>query len=712
MNSHSTLPSSGSSAFPGYPTLDLEGLVRSLIKRVWLIGGVFVLCVALAVVYVLFLAKKKYESAAVVYVEREQVLNDNIRGVLNEDFSKLDSLKSLERSIVSGAVILKVIDQLGLRDAPDFLKPKKNGKPHSDAEIVEFVSKNVKATLERGTRLIVVEVTDTSPTRARDLVAAFVEAFEEHMMEQNLDSAQKATVMLQEQADKQLEKVDKAEELLQAFREEHPDVALEDGSVTEKELEDLNRLVSEAKNERLRLEAQAMKLESLDTADPEAILELGDYAEREDISKLLLARNTKRAEIIKIQRQFEPSHPTYQAYIADLQGLEDEVAETARKVGDSIRKRLETAREHENQLIASVAEQKREVLSVDRVRKEFRALKQRVAAATDTYYALLARINETDVTEGVTESLLRVEQAPMVPAKAASPKKKLVVGLAGAMGFFLGFGIAVLLYLTDRSLRTRRQIEQTLGLPVLAEIALGPDPGADLRESLVVFSEPHSQAAETFRALRTSLSTLSPRSVLLTSAMPGDGKSFCALNLALLQAQLGYRTLLVDADFRRPSLSAALMYRQTDPEPGEGAIEAKNACQRTPFPHLHLISCAQFAPQSGEPMSGEHFAAMLWEAYRSFDCVIVDSSPLCVVSDALNFARHVDAVALVVRAGATQTGDAQEACRELRRLRVPLAGCILNGVSGGERAKAYFETYQPAAPRRAPLSLPSSNSTL
>lgn len=711
MNSHSTLPSSGSSAFPGYPTLDLAGLIHSLVRRAWLIGGTFIVSVALALVYVLFLAKKKYESAAIVYVEREQVLNDNIRGVLNEDFSKLDSLKSLERSIVSSAVILKVIDQLDLRDDPDFLKPKKDGKPYSDAEIVEFVSKNVKASLERGTRLIVVEVTDTSPTRARDLAAAFVEAFEHHMMEKNLESAQKATIMLQAQAEKQLAKVDQAEELLQAFRERHPDVALEDGSVTEKELEDLNRLVSEAKNERLRLEAQAMKLEFIDAADPESILEIGDYAEREDIAKLLLARNTKRAEIVKIQRQFEPSHPTYRAYIADLEGLEDEVAESARKVGESIRKRLETAREHEKQLIASVAEQKREVLGVDRVRKEFRALKQRLAAANDTYYALLSRINETDVTEGVTESLLRVEQVPMIPAKAASPKKKLVVGLAGVMGLFLGFGASVLLYLMDRSLRTRRQIEQTLGLPVLAEIATGPETGADLRDSLVVFSEPHSQAAETFRALRTSLSTLSPRSVLLTSPMPGDGKSFCALNLALLQAQLGFRTLLVDADFRRPSLSAAVLYRQTESDPAEGAIEAKNACHQTPFPNLHLLSCAEFAPQSGESMSGEHFAAMLWEAYRSFDCIIIDSSPLCVVSDALNFARHVDAVALVVRAGATQTGEAQEACRELRRLRVPLAGAILNGVSGGERAKAYFETYRPAEPRRTTLNLPSSEPT-
>jgi capsular exopolysaccharide synthesis family protein len=299
----------------------------------------------------------------------------------------------------------------------------------------------------------------------------------------------------------------------------------------------------------------------------------------------------------------------------------------------------------------------------------------------------------------------------MIAAKATSPRKKIIVGLAGAFGLMVGLGLVVGLYLLDRSLRTRKQIEQTLGLPVLAEICDSPEATEELRDSLVVFSEPHSLAAESFRSLRTSLSTLSPRSVLITSAMPGDGKSFCALNLALLQAQLGYRTLLVDADFRRPSLSGALMYRHEGGfDAAAGALEQKNVCERTPFPNLFLINCAQFAPQTGEMMNGEQFAAMLWEAYRSFDCVIIDTSPLCLVSDALHFARYADAVALVVRAGETQTSQAQHACRELRRLRVPLAGCILNGISNEGVQKAYFETYQPVAHHRPSLALPGDAS--
>lgn len=713
MNPSSPLPAASSASFPGYPTLDLEGLLRNLRKHLWLIATIFGVCVALGLVYVYLVAEKKYQSTAVVYVEREQVLSDNIRSVLNGDFSKLDALKSLERSVISGSVILRVIDRLDLESQPDFIKPKPDGESYTDAELVELMSRKVSARLERGTRRIALTVTDTDPTRARDIAAAFIEEFEAHMVAQNLESARKATAMLEAQAERQLEKVNIAEEEIQRFREEYPDLDLEQLNVAEKELEDLNALASAAKNERLRHEAEVGKLDTLDPADPQAILEIGNYANREDITKLMLRRNEHRATMVNIRRQYEPDHPIFQSYQSDLEGLEQEVAEVALSIGKSIRQRLETAIEHERRLQESLAAQKRKVLSVDRVRKQYQTLTKKAEAANGTYYALLARINETDVTEGVKESIIRMEEVPLVAAKPSSPRKKIVVGLAGVLGMMLGFGTVAMFYLADRSLRTRKQIEQTLGLPVLAEIAEAPEAGEELQDSLVVFSEPHSIATESFRSLRTSLSTLSPRSVLLTSAMPGDGKSFCALNLALLQAQLGYRTLMIDADFRRPSLSSALMHRQAAaPVASEGALDTKDLCQKTPFPNLFLVSCAQFAPHSGEVMNGEHFAAMLWEAYRSFDCVIVDTSPLCLVSDALHFARYVDAVALVVKSGQTQTAQAQQACRELRQLRVPLAGSILNGVHDEKLSRAYFETYRPQqAHHRPAMALPGDSAT-
>ncbi|NNE93045.1 MAG: hypothetical protein HKN23_15475 [Verrucomicrobiales bacterium] len=693
--------------FPGFPTLDIGALLRAVIGRIKLIAGVFGGFVALALVYVL-VAPKWYESTAIVLVspKKEKVLD--INSVNQPDFESLDALKSLSKTITNGTSIVKVIDRLNLRNDPNFLKPVEGG--YSDAEIIEIMWNRVSSELDRGTRLIGVTVKDKDPKRARDMALAFVEEFELTLVQQNIESAQRAKKMLETEAGNQLKRVEIAEDALQKFREENSHLRLdEEGNFAGTTLGDLDRLLSDAKNARLHAEAERTQLELINPEeDPERVFEIGHYVEQEHIAKLLLFRNQKRAEFAKVRRQFTPSHPTYKDFEDELAGIEEQVRLTAGKVADTIRKRVKTAEEHEKNLMASVQEQKTKMLELDGVLKQFRAKKRAVDAAYQTYHSLLERINETDVTEGVTERQITISDQPVVPDKPSSPKKKVTVILAGMLGGMMGLGLVLVLQLLDRSLKTRRQVESTLGLSVLAEIPQAFDENWELRESLFVSNSPASLVSEGFRALRTSLSALSPRSVMITSASPADGKSFCAANLALLQAQYGYRTLLVDADFRKPSLAKALLTPGMG-DPGSASLSTQNICQKTPFPNLSLITCGQFIPNSGETMSGEHFAAMLWEAYRSFDCVIIDSSPAGVVSDALSYARYADAVMVVVRSGVTQTGDAQRVVQELRRMRAPLAGCILNGSTEQSAIKAqYYEDYRPApAPPVAALPMNS-----
>ena len=618
MNQSPTSPPPAGSPFPGYPTLDFEGLARVVIKRGWVIAAVFGVCVAAAAVYALFLAPKLYESAAVVYVEpqRERILNENILQVRTDNFESLDALKSLgteprfrfghsprsrpARSAErSGFSETEKERRAVFGPGTDRIRPRARHR--------RSPARN-PADRHPGTRQV-------PPRRAQRLAQGFVDEFEALLIEQKFEAARKAKEILEAEAADQLERVNAAEDALQAFREKHSGIQLDEGGIVEQKLSDLDKLLSEAKNKRLGLQAEFEQLQALGGEDPERILEIGDYLDLEHINKLLLARNQKRAEFVKISRQYEPTHQTYIAFISDLEGLNDQVRQVAIAVGESIRKRYGAAVDHEEKLKNSVEEQKREVLAATEIRKEFRSLKHGVDVSYDTYHKLLARINETDVTEGVKESHLRLSEAPLVAERPAKPNKKLIVGLAGFFGLALGFGIVVAWYLLDRSLKTRRQVEQTLGLPVLGEIPAAPDPEDSVSNgSLVVAKEPYSMAAEAFRSLRVSLASLGPRSVMVTSAMPGEGKSFCAVNLALLQAQLGYRTLLIDADFRRPSLGTMLMPPGADAN-GAGALEAKNLCQKTAFPNIYLISCGRFARNTGEMMNGEHFASMLWEAY-------------------------------------------------------------------------------------------------
>jgi len=698
-------PSASDPLFPGFPTLDIGRLIKVVRKRIWLamlIAGAFV---ALAVFYVLT-AKKVYQSSAVIYVDpkNESAAFSGIKGASQASWETLDALKSMAQGISDGTVILRVAKSLDLQNDPDFLKPREGG--YSDAEMVEVISRQVNAELRRGTRLIDVSVKDTSPERAKNMTQAFLDEFQALIQEQNVENSNRTRLLLEKEVAEQLVRVNAAEKKVQEFREKNANVPLDEvGGIANQRLADLDALLSKAATDVIERKAEFDQIEAMGSeVDVERILDIGSEGNQDSIQKLLLARDEKKAQFFRIKQQWEPGHPTYEEYKGDLDGLEEQVRSVAMKVAETIRKNYERAVAREKDLARTVNEQKKTLLGVDKVRNEFRTLTRSVDAAYATYQRLLDRMNDTDASGGFDETVVRTFSPPLVPVKPISPKKKLVVGIAGVFGSFVGLAAVIGIGLLDRKLHSRKQVETTLGLSVLAEIPKAFDGKWDLKDSLFVTKDPNSLVSEGFRALRTSLSSHSPRSVMVCSSSPGEGKSFCAANLALLQAHFGYRTLLVDADFRKPRMAEIF----TDPMKGaaaSGALATQNLCQETMYKNLFLLSCGRFTSSTGEPMNGEIFASMLWEAYSSFDCVIIDTSPLAVVSDGLTYARHADAVALVVEAGETDASVAKHVASELRRMRAPLVGCILNGVA--ETNQMQLDYMQTAVRQSAIVSRPA-----
>ena len=670
-------PTSTESLSSGLPPFHIGRLLRVIRKRFWLAAVVAAVFVVLSIAYVLT-ATKIYQSSAVIYVDpkNEGAAFNGLKGANQASWQTPDALKSVAAGIRNGSVILRVVDTLDLRNNPEFLSPKEGG--YTDFEIVILVSQNVKAELRRGTRLIDISVKDKSPVRAQQMTASFIEEFQAMIREQNLASADKLREELQEKAKNQLVRVLEAEDALLAFRLKHADIAFdEDKYLIGKKLADLDKQLSSAANETLIKKVEYDQYMKVAEADVEGIVAIGQFGNQDQIQKLLLQRNQKRAEFSRVKEQFRPGYQTYDTIKRDLDELELQVQLAAKKVGNSIEKAYYRAKEHEDQLRISVDEQKQRLLTADDVGNEFRTLKGKVAAASAIYQTLLDRIDHTDATKGVDETVIRVFSKPLVPSKPVSPKKKLTVAIAGVLGSVVGMGLVILLGLSDRTLNTRKQVEATLGLSVLAEIPKAFDRELDLKDSVFVTRDPSSMVSRGFRSFRTSLSARMARSVMVTSASPGEGKSFCSANLAVLQANKGYRTLLVDADFCKPRMAEIFV----DPLRGQadqGSSVTQNLCQETIFKDLFLMSCERYTSKTGEPMKGEIFAKMLQDAYQAFDCVIVDTSSLNVISDGLDYSRHADAVVLVVKSGETKVDAAQRSMRELQRIRANLVGCVLN----------------------------------
>ncbi|HYW08765.1 MAG TPA: polysaccharide biosynthesis tyrosine autokinase, partial [Longimicrobium sp.] len=303
---------------------------------------------------------------------------------------------------------------------------------------------------------------------------------------------------------------------------------------------------------------------------------------------------------------------------------------------------------------------------------------------------------------------VRVVDAGLVSEDPVSPKPMVNLILATVLGLMLGFTAAFGKDLLDTTVRSREDAEQaSLGLVVLGTIpriagrghagarrwALPRGRGAAaareaLQRDLVTRFDPQSPAAEAYRALRTSITFGSaetpPRILVMTSALPGEGKSTNAANLAAALAQQGTRTLLVDADMRRGALHAVLGARQS---PGlahvlRGTSALADAVQAvevgdTGIP-LAFLGSGAYPSNPAELLGSPRMREVIEELRGLYDMVIFDAPPMNVVTDAAVLGTLADSTVVVARNGITERGNLEHAVKQLQTLHVPIGGVILN----------------------------------
>jgi len=274
------------------------------------------------------------------------------------------------------------------------------------------------------------------------------------------------------------------------------------------------------------------------------------------------------------------------------------------------------------------------------------------------------------------------------------------------VGVFLGVLAAFLLEYLDQTIKTAADVERALELPVLGLIPLGAAPGSHRRGGrrgalpLVSLASADDPSSEAYRALRTNVTFVNAeeralRLVAVTSPGPGEGKSTTAANLAITLAQQGSRTLLVDADLRRPLVHRAFNLVQ---EPGltdilVGTATLREAARPNVVPNLDVLPAGALPPNPSELLGSATMHRLLDQLRAEYETVVFDSPPILAVTDATVLGASTDAVILVLRAGETEETAAQGAVDQLRRVHARVAGAVLNGIeTGGER---YYYYYRP-----------------
>ncbi len=665
---------------------DFRAALGLLREKMWLI----ILCIFVAgiagVTYII-LSPPIYRAQAVIQVEQrsQNILKGNEYGVL--DLNRDEIIKTTEQALTSPELLLQLVNRNDLDKDPAFLPWLK--RPASDNRVVQELAKQISVQVRRGTRLIDIGVEDRSPVLAQSIADLLIKEFAYENFQGHIDGSEMASNFLLEKAQRLKAKLAKSEEALQTYKEEHQAGALGEKENTVVEtLHTLNRLVTEAKATRLKLEADYDQIKKLGSNPPSGLLAIPSIAGSRAVIELEKILAEKEAEVAALTEMYK--HPIHTGAINQLHALKAGLDRTILEAAQEVTSAYDSAAATEKKMEEALRQQDGVALQLSKMSISYNVLRQEVDSDRALYESVLTRLKETDATKDAVQDAIQVVSHPLLPDRPVAPHKLRILLLSIFGGLTLGCGLSLLSRTLDRSFRTPDEAERRLGVPALADIPKALKIKSD-DDCLVLVKQPGSAAAESFRSLRAALSLFPKdemcKTFLFTSALPSEGKSFCAINCAVAFAQQGLKTLLIDGDLRLPSIERVFFNEAFDEAPIKGLTEIltgeavlDEATQLTGIEKLSVLCTGYQVFTPAELLASEACGRLIQEATAKFDRVVINSAPIQAVSDTLLLAEHVQAICLVI-SPQTSAEIVFQAVQKLGHARSKLIGFVFDRVS-------------------------------
>jgi polysaccharide biosynthesis transport protein len=661
-------------------------------RRLWLL----IVIVSLGIfgtIALLSREPKVYASRTVIQVEQEEakVLGSKVEAVQSNQLDEADFMETIVQSLTSNTVLIGVVQSLGLDKDPFFTKdpfslPWASQKPDTELTLADKLRSRVTVTLRRDTRLIDVVAEHVNPERARDITAAVVQSYLHQTFEQQFKTLSQATSFLQEEAGKLKTKLETSERQLQAYKEQHNAVSLENNEdIITAKLKELNTKAIDAKNHRIQLESDIETLRKIPPSDTQRMLQIGSVTAISQVSERLGLVSKAEADLASLQKRYLPLHPKYIAAVTQIQTLKQSLKDALRDADKILETEYAAAKETEDKMTEALQDQEKEALGLSKLAIPYNTLQREVDSDKAMYDALQTRIRETSISQGVEKSPFHVIEEPMVTSSPVKPEVPKRLGIAFLVSLAVGLALIILMDYFDDTLRSVDQAEEFLGLPALAVIPEDSGKGGRLQSA---FESKDSREGEAFRTLRANLLLLGTedaarRVFLITSAVPAEGKSFSSLSLAHSFAMNGYRTVLIEGDMRRPGFHNVFEGVATRETPGLTDVLSRNrkleeALVQTPYENLTVLFAGSRAPNPAELVAEERMREIIEELKEWFERIVIDTPPINAVSDTLTMIRSAQYVCLVVRPAKTRKAAIRRAINLIHKARGTLAGFVLN----------------------------------
>jgi succinoglycan biosynthesis transport protein ExoP len=670
---------------------------RVLVKWWWLIAGIVVACLLLALVISLMI-EPKYRAVATLEVNSEGVRPVEVGELQPAHGQDRDFINTQVGLLTSRAMAERVARSLNLGNEAAVVDPAYEGDRNAAAAGVLQASLLVEPV--RDSRLVKLKVENSSPDLSARIANAYAETFIRSSLERRYEANSYARNFLEQRINQIRGRLEQSERQLVAYAKKQGIVTLSvdsggtnspksEQSIDAATLVATNMALAQARTDRIAAE-QRYRQASSATATASVI---GNPT----VQILQQQRATLEAEYQQKLALFKPDFPEMVQLKSRIDTLAAELArQTSHVAGSStatLRADFQTAVSRENALAAKVEQQKSGLQSLRERSIQYTILQREVDTNRTLYDALLQRFKEVGVAGGVGMNVVSIVDRAQVPGGPFKPNLPLNVLIGLLAGLVIGFGSAFALEWMDDTIKTPDDVATKLKISPLGVVPAAPK-GASVQEHL---QDSRSQLSEAYQSVRTALQFSTergmPRSLLITSTRAGEGKSTTALSLAHASATVGATVLLIDADLRKPTFrgSSAQQDGLSSLLSGSGDLEA--CIQPTVQEGLFLLPAGRIPPNPAELIAAGRFTAVLDRVSKMFDYVVVDGPPVLGLADVPLLSTHCEGTLIVIESGSIRRSAALNSLNRLRAVDSRILGAILTKFSATKSGYGYGYGY-------------------
>ena len=710
--------------------INLRDYIEIILRHKWMVIGILFLTFVSVLIFSLA-SQKLYLASGTLEVSSEPQKLTKFEDVVEESVRLQEFVATQVALLKSRALLERVIQALNLKDHPIFAKENEEKSALSEMlanlksmirslfqketetltegnlvaetmeenKLIRFFLNNLTVTPRRDSMIIDVSFISPSRQLSRDAVNQLMSEFIKWKMDQKVASSNQAREYLMMQIDRAKINLEEAEEKQNKFAREAGIVSMDSRlNNVLRQLEEINTALGQADAEFIAKETQYLQ------AKKDGPQNLPQVMTSTLINDLKSEYAKHRSEYEQLRETFHEDYPEVRTVRNRMQSLEGRINGESQKVLNSIEHEYLSTKSKLESLRAAMEIYKKQALDLNERSTQYTIMGREVETNKAIYQSLLERAKEIESMAGISPTNIQIVDKASLPIFPDKPKVLRNLMLAIVIGLMGGIGFAFLMEYFADTITNPDQISDRFQIPILGVIPMETTPPHYPVER-IFSTDPRSSMSEALRTLRVSVqlsgSALNSRCLVITSTMPGEGKTTISSNLAQTFAGAGEKVLLIDADLRKPRLHKVFPAAAASND-GRGlssflaGVVDDGFISKTGVENLYLIPSGPIPPNPVELLASSRFAEFIRKSAEEFDRIIMDAPPHLGFADVLVLSRQVGGIILVSGIGETTRDGLRHFKKSILNVQGTILGCVVNKINLNQRYgyRSYYRYYK------------------